>query len=162
MHSKVAEWKGTLSFFFFQPLLAKGVMDLTVNPHLCGFTSHFVAEMVSLLFRVKNKSNSAVTEPTGLIVIRYNLLFFVSGGGKFNYQGTKRWLEDNLDHTGEFWQPSVELPGGVYTAGVTIWSQSTKNILINECSFVSPPCSFFRLQPVAGQCRFCAVSGHCG
>uniref|UniRef100_A0A2K5P3U2 BOS complex subunit NCLN n=1 Tax=Cercocebus atys TaxID=9531 RepID=A0A2K5P3U2_CERAT len=31
----------------------------------------------------------------------YNLLFFASGGGKFNYQGTKRWLEDNLDHTGE-------------------------------------------------------------
>uniref|UniRef100_A0A8C1XV54 BOS complex subunit NCLN n=1 Tax=Cyprinus carpio TaxID=7962 RepID=A0A8C1XV54_CYPCA len=30
----------------------------------------------------------------------YNLLFFLSGGGKFNYQGTKRWLEDNLDHTG--------------------------------------------------------------
>ncbi|XP_060933775.1 BOS complex subunit ncln isoform X4 [Limanda limanda] len=29
----------------------------------------------------------------------YNLLFFVSGGGKFNYQGTKRWLEENLDHT---------------------------------------------------------------
>nr|XP_057929944.1 BOS complex subunit ncln isoform X3 [Doryrhamphus excisus] len=29
----------------------------------------------------------------------YNLLFFVSGGGKFNYQGTKRWLEDHLDHT---------------------------------------------------------------
>ena len=33
-------------------------------------------------------------------MFRYNLLFFVSGGGKFNYQGTKRWLEDNLDHTG--------------------------------------------------------------
>ncbi|XP_072100141.1 BOS complex subunit ncln isoform X1 [Mobula birostris] len=29
----------------------------------------------------------------------YNIMFFVSGGGKFNYQGTKRWLEDNLDHT---------------------------------------------------------------
>ncbi|XP_063003092.1 BOS complex subunit NCLN isoform X3 [Elgaria multicarinata webbii] len=29
----------------------------------------------------------------------YNLLLFASGGGKFNYQGTKRWLEDNLDHT---------------------------------------------------------------
>lgn len=35
-----------------------------------------------------------------MVVFRYNLLFFVSGGGKFNYQGTKRWLEDNLDHTG--------------------------------------------------------------
>lgn len=39
-------------------------------------------------------------------VFRYNLLFFVSGGGKFNYQGTKRWLEDNLDHTGTA-QPRV-------------------------------------------------------
>ncbi|XP_053558840.1 nicalin [Bombina bombina] len=29
----------------------------------------------------------------------FNLLFFASGGGKFNYQGTKRWLEDHLDHT---------------------------------------------------------------
>ncbi|KAM4707600.1 BOS complex subunit NCLN [Discoglossus pictus] len=29
----------------------------------------------------------------------YNLLFFAAGGGKFNYQGTKRWLEDHLDHT---------------------------------------------------------------
>lgn len=36
-----------------------------------------------------------------LLPARYNLLFFASGGGKFNYQGTKRWLEDNLDHTGE-------------------------------------------------------------
>lgn len=36
-----------------------------------------------------------------LLPCRYNLLFFASGGGKFNYQGTKRWLEDNLDHTGE-------------------------------------------------------------
>lgn len=42
-----------------------------------------------------------------LLPARYNLLFFASGGGKFNYQGTKRWLEDNLDHTGE--QPP--LPG---------------------------------------------------
>lgn len=37
---------------------------------------------------------------------RYNLLFFASGGGKFNYQGTKRWLEDNLDHTGG-WPPGA-------------------------------------------------------
>ncbi|OXB66657.1 UNVERIFIED_CONTAM: hypothetical protein H355_012512 [Colinus virginianus] len=39
----------------------------------------------------------------------YNLLFFASGGGKFNYQGTKRWLEDNLDHT-DLCLGGVEVP----------------------------------------------------
>uniref|UniRef100_A0A7N9C8W8 Nicalin n=1 Tax=Macaca fascicularis TaxID=9541 RepID=A0A7N9C8W8_MACFA len=43
---------------------------------------------------------------------RYNLLFFASGGGKFNYQGTKRWLEDNLDHTGERPRVGVGVPQG--------------------------------------------------
>lgn len=28
---------------------------------------------------------------------KFNLVFLLSGGGKFNYQGTKRWIEDNLD-----------------------------------------------------------------
>ncbi|XP_064608542.1 BOS complex subunit ncln-like [Liolophura sinensis] len=28
---------------------------------------------------------------------KYNLVFLLSGGGKFNYQGTKKWIEDNLD-----------------------------------------------------------------
>ncbi|ESP03325.1 hypothetical protein LOTGIDRAFT_207615 [Lottia gigantea] len=28
---------------------------------------------------------------------KYNLVFLLSGGGKFNYQGTKRWIEDNLE-----------------------------------------------------------------
>lgn len=30
---------------------------------------------------------------------RTNLLFLLSGGGKLNYQGSKKWLEDNLDTT---------------------------------------------------------------
>ena len=31
---------------------------------------------------------------------KYNLQFLLSGGGKFNYQGTKRWIEDQLDTAG--------------------------------------------------------------
>ncbi|XP_071485217.1 BOS complex subunit NCLN-like [Diadema antillarum] len=28
---------------------------------------------------------------------KFNILFLLSGGGKFNYQGTKRWIEDNVE-----------------------------------------------------------------
>eukprot|EP00795_Rhopilema_esculentum_P005605 gene5605-10811_t len=28
---------------------------------------------------------------------KYNLLFFLSGGGKFNYQGTRRFIDENLE-----------------------------------------------------------------
>ncbi|XP_058842205.1 BOS complex subunit NCLN-like [Acipenser ruthenus] len=31
--------------------------------------------------------------------LRYNILFSLTGGGKFNYQGTKRWIEEHLDHS---------------------------------------------------------------
>jgi hypothetical protein len=27
-------------------------------------------------------------------------VFLLSGGGKFNYQGTKRWIEDNMENAG--------------------------------------------------------------
>lgn len=77
---------------------------------------------------------------------RYNLLFFASGGGKFNYQGTKRWLEDNLDHTGE------RLPGelGRRGAGVLAPRPSQPSL---------PP---RRLQSAAGQRGLRAVPGHRG
>ncbi|XP_074650929.1 BOS complex subunit ncln-like [Tubulanus polymorphus] len=29
---------------------------------------------------------------------KFNFLFLLSGGGKFNYQGTKKWIEENLDN----------------------------------------------------------------
>lgn len=28
---------------------------------------------------------------------QYNLVFVVTGAGKLNYQGSKKWLEDQLD-----------------------------------------------------------------
>lgn len=28
---------------------------------------------------------------------KYNIIFILSGGGKINYQGSKKWLEDQLD-----------------------------------------------------------------
>nr|XP_015217074.1 PREDICTED: nicalin-1-like isoform X1 [Lepisosteus oculatus]XP_015217082.1 PREDICTED: nicalin-1-like isoform X1 [Lepisosteus oculatus] len=47
-------------------------------------------ELVRLFHRLYSDAHSQA---------RYNILFSLTGGGKYNYQGTKRWIEENLDHT---------------------------------------------------------------
>ena len=39
---------------------------------------------------------------------RYNFLFLLSGGGKYSYQGTKRWIEDTLESTGGYYRGQEE------------------------------------------------------
>ena len=32
--------------------------------------------------------------------LRQNIVFLLSGGGKFNYLGTRKWLEEHTDNPG--------------------------------------------------------------
>ena len=32
-------------------------------------------------------------------LVRYNIVFLLSGGGKFNYLGTRKWLEDQTENS---------------------------------------------------------------
>jgi len=34
--------------------------------------------------------------------VRYNMLFLLTGAGKFNYQGTKKWLDDQIESGGKY------------------------------------------------------------
>jgi len=31
------------------------------------------------------------------------MLFLLAGGGKFNFQGTKKWIEDNVESSGGYY-----------------------------------------------------------
>merc|ERR1719494_257522 len=67
--------------FSIVPTLANG-MDST-GSGLIAFM-----EISRLLSKLYDRSK---THP------KYNILFLMAGGGKFNYQGTKKWIEDNIE-----------------------------------------------------------------
>ena len=39
---------------------------------------------------------------TAVCDVRYNMLFLLTGAGKFNYQGTKKWLDDQIESGGKY------------------------------------------------------------
>ncbi len=46
------------------------------------------------------QSMMVISVRSALTCITYNILFLLSAGGKLNYIGTKRWIEDQLDSSG--------------------------------------------------------------
>lgn len=44
-----------------------------------------IARLMSMLYE------KSATQP------KFNILFLLAGGGKFNFQGTKKWIEDNVE-----------------------------------------------------------------
>lgn len=63
-----------------------------------------VAALLELARLLSRLYTSSRTHP------RFNLLFLLSGGGKFNFQGSKKWIEDNIDSS----EGSL-LPDSLYT-----------------------------------------------
>lgn len=69
--------------------------------------------------------------------LRYHLMFSLTGGGKYSFLGTKRWLEENLDHAGQlvwFWDLRV----------ATFWTSWIFLVYLNSVFFPSlqsPACS---------------------
>ncbi|VDN50259.1 unnamed protein product [Dracunculus medinensis] len=50
-----------------------------------------VAALLELLAILSQFYASTVTRP------KYNIVFLLSAGGKFNYQGSRQWIEDNIE-----------------------------------------------------------------
>ncbi|GFO13534.1 nicalin [Plakobranchus ocellatus] len=52
-------------------------------------------ELARLFSKLYTNSRTHAKNP--FKILEYNLVFLLSGGGKFNYQGSKRWIEDNFE-----------------------------------------------------------------
>ncbi|KAH8039659.1 hypothetical protein HPB51_008252 [Rhipicephalus microplus] len=93
--------KGKLSGFGVEEQLPTGVIvahydSFGVSPALSfGADSNGsgVAALLELARLFSRLYTNSRTHP------HFNLVFLISAGGKFNYHGTKKWIEDNIDST---------------------------------------------------------------
>ena len=53
-----------------------------------------------LVHDIVTRFMTVVSVRSALTSLTYNILFLLSAGGKLNYIGTKRWIEDQLDSSG--------------------------------------------------------------
>lgn len=82
-----------------------------------------------------------------VVFLRYNLMFSLTGGGKYNFLGTKRWIEENLDHAGEFFYKCVGFGTYAvsnmccYTTNISEHEQPSLIYFIQIFPLQSPACS---------------------
>ncbi|KAK3524138.1 hypothetical protein QTP70_018028 [Hemibagrus guttatus] len=63
------------------------------------FASHFACSLVSLpLSKDMRCRMIGIFKLSVVCISMFHLLFFLTGGGKYNYIGTKHWLAENMDH----------------------------------------------------------------
>uniref|UniRef100_A0A6B0VEE4 BOS complex subunit NCLN n=1 Tax=Ixodes ricinus TaxID=34613 RepID=A0A6B0VEE4_IXORI len=91
--------QGKLSGFGVEEQLPTGVIVAHYDTHGISPALAFgadsngsgVAALLELARLLSMLYTSSRTHP------QFNLVFLVSAGGKFNYHGTKKWIEDNID-----------------------------------------------------------------
>lgn len=76
---------------------------------------------------------------------RYHLMFSLTGGGKYNFLGTKRWIEDNLDHAGEFFLKCLSFTAAVLinlNMSSPVWFTCNPNFSSPESSLLHDNVAF--------------------